>query len=63
MFYFIKIFIVNLINHNLSGVENFYISFSFSFFWGFFEKISILEVEIGRNMLGILGVKLDKNPT
>jgi hypothetical protein len=45
-----------LINHNLSGVE---ISAFFNFLGDFFEKISILEVEIGRNGLGILGV----NPT
>jgi hypothetical protein len=30
----------------------------FLIFWGdFFEKISILEVEIGKNRPGILGVK------
>jgi hypothetical protein len=28
------------------------------FFWDFFENFSILEVEIGRNGLGILGVKV-----
>jgi hypothetical protein len=51
---FDKIFLVNLINHNLSRVE----IFLFSYFWGdFFETINILEVEIGRNGPGILGVK------
>jgi hypothetical protein len=30
--------------------------FIFLYFLGFFEIISILEVEIGRNELGILGV-------
>jgi hypothetical protein len=29
----------------------------FLIFLGFLEKISVLEVEIGRNGLGILGVK------
>jgi hypothetical protein len=31
--------------------------FIFIFFWGFSELFSILEVEIGRNGPGILGVK------
>jgi hypothetical protein len=31
--------------------------FYFFIFWGFSELISILEVEIGRNGPGILGVK------
>jgi hypothetical protein len=52
LIFFDKIFLVNLINHNLSGVE---ISAFFNFLGDFFEKISILEVEIGRNELGILG--------
>jgi hypothetical protein len=30
----------------------------FNFFGDFFEKISILEVEIGRNGPGILGVNI-----
>ena len=49
---------MNLINHNLYGVE---ISafFNFSIFSGdFFENFSILEVEIGRDGPGILAVKL-----
>jgi hypothetical protein len=29
----------------------------FHFFWDFFENFSILEVEIGRNKLGILGAR------
>jgi hypothetical protein len=33
----------------------------FLIFLGFLEKISVLEVEIGRNGLGILGVKLNIN--
>jgi hypothetical protein len=55
LMFFDKIFIVNLINHNLSGFENFSILF-FNVLGDFFEKISILEVEIGRNGPGILGV-------
>jgi hypothetical protein len=54
---FDKIFLVNLINRNLYGVE---ISafFNFLIFLGiFFEIFNILEVEIGRKGLGILGVK------
>ena len=47
--FFDKIFIVDLINHNLSRVENFSIFEFFYFLGDFFEKISILEVEIGRN--------------
>jgi hypothetical protein len=42
-----------LINHNLYAVE---ISAFFNFFGDFFENFSILEVEIGRNGPGILGV-------
>jgi hypothetical protein len=53
LIFFDKIFLVNLINHNLSGIE---ISAFFNFFWDFFEIISILEVEIGRNGPRILGV-------
>jgi hypothetical protein len=53
LIFFDKIFIVNMINHNLSGVE---ISTFFNFFGDFFEKISILVIEIGRNGPGILGV-------
>jgi hypothetical protein len=54
LIFFDKIFLVNLINHNLHGVE---IS-AFFYFWGdFFENFSILEVEIGRNGPGVLGVK------
>jgi hypothetical protein len=55
LIFFDKIFLVNLINHNLSGVE---ISALFNFLGDFFEIINILEVEIGRNGPGILGVKL-----
>jgi hypothetical protein len=44
---------VNLINRNLYGVE-----INFLIFLGiFFEIFNILEVEIGRKGLGILGVK------
>jgi hypothetical protein len=53
LIFFDKIFIVNLINHNLSRVE---ISAFFYFLGDFFEKISILEVEIGINGPRILGV-------
>jgi hypothetical protein len=49
-----RFFLVNLINHNLSGFE---ISAFFNFFGDFFEIINILEVEIGRSGPGILGVK------
>jgi hypothetical protein len=48
--------IVNLINHNLSGVKISTFFNFFNFFEDFFEKISILEVEIGRNGPRILGV-------
>jgi hypothetical protein len=60
LIFFDKIFLVNLINHNLYGVEIsiFFYFFIFLFFWGFFENFSILEVEIGGNGPGILGVKL-----
>jgi hypothetical protein len=52
-----------LINHNLYGVENFSI-FIFYFFWGdFFEKSSILEVEIGRNGPRILGAREEEGST
>ena len=46
LIFFGKIFLVNLINHNLYGVE---IStfFNFLYFLGLFENFSILEVEIG----------------
>jgi hypothetical protein len=47
---------VNLINHNLYGVEISAFK-NIIFFWDFFENFSILEVEIGRNGPGILGVK------
>jgi hypothetical protein len=56
--FFNKIFIVNLINHNLSGIEISAFSYFFIFLGDFFEIISILEVEIGRNGPGILGVKI-----
>jgi hypothetical protein len=48
---------VNLINHNLYrvGISAFF--YFFYFFGDFFENFSILEVEIGRNGPGILGVK------
>jgi hypothetical protein len=55
LIFFDKIFLVNLINHNLSGVE---ISAFLNFFGDFFEIISILEVEIGRNEPGILRVNV-----
>jgi hypothetical protein len=57
LIFFDKIFYVNIINHNLYGVE---ISafFYFYFFLGdCFENFSTLEVEIGRNEPGILGIK------
>jgi hypothetical protein len=50
-------FLVNLINHNLYGVEISAFFNFFNFFGDFFENFSILEVEIGINGLGILGVK------
>jgi hypothetical protein len=59
LIFFDKIFLVNLINHNLYGVEISAFSILFYFFWDFFEIFSILEVEIGRNGPGILGVKVD----
>jgi hypothetical protein len=55
LIFFDKFFIVNLINHNLYGVE---ISTFFNLLGDFFENFSILEVEIGINGLGILGVKI-----
>jgi hypothetical protein len=57
LIFFDKIFLVNLINHNLSGVEISAFYFILYFFGDYFKIISILEVEIGRNGLGILGVK------
>jgi hypothetical protein len=59
LIFFDKIFLVNMINHNLYGVEiSAFLKF-FKFFWDFFENFSILEVEIGRNGPGILGVKME----
>jgi hypothetical protein len=58
LIFFDKIFLVNLINHNLYGVE---ISAFFYFFGDFFENFNILEVEIGKNVPRILGVKGDIN--
>jgi hypothetical protein len=57
LIFFDKIFLVNLINHNLYrvGISAFF--YFFYFFGDFFENFSILEVEIGRNGPGILGVK------
>jgi hypothetical protein len=51
-----KIFLINLINHNLYGVE--ISAFFYLFLILGFENFSILEVEIGRNGPGILGVKV-----
>jgi hypothetical protein len=56
LIFFDKIFLVNLINHKLYGVEISAFFNIFKFFWGLFENFSILEVEIGRNGPGILGV-------
>jgi hypothetical protein len=58
LMFFDKIFLVNLINHNLYEVEisAFFIIFKKN--WDFFDNFSILEVEIGRNGPRILGVKL-----
>jgi hypothetical protein len=61
LIFFDKIFIVNLINQNLYGVEISSFFNFLNFFGDSFEKISILEVEIGRNGPGILGVKLPIN--
>jgi hypothetical protein len=62
LIFFDKIFLVNLINHNLYGVEILAFFNFFNFFWVFFENFSILEVEIGRNGPRILGLKnLDEN--
>jgi hypothetical protein len=58
LIFFDKIFLVNLINHNLYGVEISAFFLFFYFFGDFFENFSILEVEIGRNGPGILGVKI-----
>jgi hypothetical protein len=43
--------------------QHFYFLFFIFFilFWDFFKNFSILEVEIGRNGLGILGVKYSKD--
>jgi hypothetical protein len=57
LIFFDKIFLVNLINHNLYGVEISAFLFYFYFLGDFSKKFSILEVEIGRNGPGILGVK------
>jgi hypothetical protein len=46
-----------LINHDLSRVEISAFSYFKIFLGDFFEIISILEVEIGKNGPGILGVK------
>jgi hypothetical protein len=56
LIFFDKIFLVNLINHNLYRVE---ISAFLYFLGEFFENFSILEVEIGRNGPGILGVNVN----
>jgi hypothetical protein len=57
LIFFDKIFLVNLINHNLYGVEiSAFLNF-LNFFGDFFENFIILEVEIGKNGPGILGVK------
>jgi hypothetical protein len=47
-----------MINHNLYGVEISAFFIRKIKFGDFFEIFSILEVEIGRNGLGILGVKV-----
>jgi hypothetical protein len=57
LIFFDKIFLVNLINHNLYGVEISAFKKNYKKIWDFFENFSILEVEIGRNGPGILGVK------
>jgi hypothetical protein len=57
LIFFDKIFLVNLINHNLYRVEISAFIYLNLFFGDFFENFSILEVEIGRNGPGILGVK------
>jgi hypothetical protein len=56
LIFFDKIFLVNMINHNLYGVEISAFFYFFYFLGDFFENFSILEVEIGRNRPGILGV-------
>jgi hypothetical protein len=56
LIFFDKIFLVNLINHNLFGVKISTFLHFFIFLGDFFEKISILEVEIGINGPRILGV-------
>ena len=56
LIFFDKIFLVNLVNHNLLGIE--ISAFFFKKNLGdFFKKINILEVEIGKNKPRILGVK------
>jgi hypothetical protein len=56
LIFFDKIFLVNLINHNLYGVEISAFFYFFIFLRDFFGNFSILEVEIGKNRNGILGV-------
>jgi hypothetical protein len=55
LIFFDKIFLVNLINHNIYGVEISAFLILKKKNWDFFENFSILEVEIGRNGPGILG--------
>jgi hypothetical protein len=57
LIFFDKIFLVNLINHNLYEVEISAFFILFYFLGDFFDNFSILEVEIGKNGPGILGVK------
>ena len=56
LIFFDKIFFVNLINHNLYGIDTSAFKKNKKF-GDFFKNFSILEVEIGANRPGILGVK------
>jgi hypothetical protein len=57
LIFFDKMLLVNLINHNLYGIEISAFLIFLIFFGDFFQNFIILEVEIGRNGPGILGVK------
>jgi hypothetical protein len=54
LIFFVALFLESPINHNVAGLKD----FLFFIFLGIFLKINILEVEIGKNRPGILGVKL-----
>jgi hypothetical protein len=50
LIFFDKFFLVNLINHNLYGVEISAVFYVLYFLGDFFENFSILEVEIGSGL-------------